>query len=564
MTGTSCASPSTTSRATPCIRRLLRAAGRVGAGADRPGRLRRAGADRLRRRHARARLRRRARLPQSKLAQIMSRFDLAEELDPASGVTATALHPATYMPTKMVIDAGVAPAHAARARRGRHLAPRRRPGGRRRQRRLLQPDASRTRAGRRRRYDADDRRALRELSQRLTGRLELRERAGGAAMPAHGSPRSASRSGHAGERPAARVQVGRRRAPPTPAAWPPARRAARARRRARRWSAPYVLRATSTSTRPPRFSLRQAVVRPCGWRSTSSSASSPARARTVSESCRRRSGATTCSPREPEVIAYGASPSSRSSVAEGERALADHVEVGVRVLVGRVEVEHEPVGLVRAVGAGRPRVRRHAVELGERDAHLRAADGVGDGAALAAARHLDAPDPVGHALRDLLLDHDGLVDARVPAPDVERALVHVRAHRGVDGGVVRGQVELGDPVGREQQLVRTADPDPAAPGPQGRVARRHPGKPIRTLHWQRRRRSCNNLFKPMQGSLKPPSEFDLPLSGTAIYGRPGRDRRQHVRRRPRPADRRDAAGARGRPADRPAAHARHVRHRASR
>jgi NAD(P)-dependent dehydrogenase (short-subunit alcohol dehydrogenase family) len=38
---------------------------------------------------------------QSKLAQIMFTFDLADEL-PAAGVTANALHPATYMPTKIV------------------------------------------------------------------------------------------------------------------------------------------------------------------------------------------------------------------------------------------------------------------------------------------------------------------------------------------------------------------------------------------------------------------------------------------------------------------------------
>jgi len=46
---------------------------------------------------------------QSKLAQIMHAFDLAEELH-GSGVTATALHPATFMDTKMVIDAGGTPA----------------------------------------------------------------------------------------------------------------------------------------------------------------------------------------------------------------------------------------------------------------------------------------------------------------------------------------------------------------------------------------------------------------------------------------------------------------------
>jgi NAD(P)-dependent dehydrogenase (short-subunit alcohol dehydrogenase family) len=38
---------------------------------------------------------------QSKLAQILDAFDLADDLDPAV-VTATALHPATYMPTKIV------------------------------------------------------------------------------------------------------------------------------------------------------------------------------------------------------------------------------------------------------------------------------------------------------------------------------------------------------------------------------------------------------------------------------------------------------------------------------
>jgi NAD(P)-dependent dehydrogenase (short-subunit alcohol dehydrogenase family) len=46
---------------------------------------------------------------QSKLAQIMFTFDLAEELA-GTGVTATCLHPATYMPTKMVREVGVAPA----------------------------------------------------------------------------------------------------------------------------------------------------------------------------------------------------------------------------------------------------------------------------------------------------------------------------------------------------------------------------------------------------------------------------------------------------------------------
>ena len=45
---------------------------------------------------------------QSKLAQIMFTFDLAEELD-GSALGATCLHPATYMPTQMVLAAGVSP-----------------------------------------------------------------------------------------------------------------------------------------------------------------------------------------------------------------------------------------------------------------------------------------------------------------------------------------------------------------------------------------------------------------------------------------------------------------------
>jgi NAD(P)-dependent dehydrogenase (short-subunit alcohol dehydrogenase family) len=46
---------------------------------------------------------------QSKLAQVMFTLDLADECDPRS-VTANCLHPGTFMPTKMVLAAGVTPA----------------------------------------------------------------------------------------------------------------------------------------------------------------------------------------------------------------------------------------------------------------------------------------------------------------------------------------------------------------------------------------------------------------------------------------------------------------------
>jgi NAD(P)-dependent dehydrogenase (short-subunit alcohol dehydrogenase family) len=101
---------------------------------------------------------------QSKLAQVMFTFDLAAELDPGE-VTANALHPGTYMPTKMVTAAGIAPltplehgvdatwrliADPALERvSGRYF------NGTRESR----PDGQA--------LDADDRRALRELSERL-------------------------------------------------------------------------------------------------------------------------------------------------------------------------------------------------------------------------------------------------------------------------------------------------------------------------------------------------------------------------------------------------------------
>jgi NAD(P)-dependent dehydrogenase (short-subunit alcohol dehydrogenase family) len=45
---------------------------------------------------------------QSKLAQVVLAVDLGEELA-GTGVAATALHPGTLMPTRMVADAGITP-----------------------------------------------------------------------------------------------------------------------------------------------------------------------------------------------------------------------------------------------------------------------------------------------------------------------------------------------------------------------------------------------------------------------------------------------------------------------
>jgi NAD(P)-dependent dehydrogenase (short-subunit alcohol dehydrogenase family) len=102
---------------------------------------------------------------QSKLAQVMFTFDLADELD-GSGVTATTLHPATFMATSMVRDAGIEPVSSVEQ-------------GLEATWRLVADPAldgvtgaffNGTQAARaeEQAYDRDARRTLRELSQQLT------------------------------------------------------------------------------------------------------------------------------------------------------------------------------------------------------------------------------------------------------------------------------------------------------------------------------------------------------------------------------------------------------------
>jgi NAD(P)-dependent dehydrogenase (short-subunit alcohol dehydrogenase family) len=103
---------------------------------------------------------------QSKLAQVMLSFDLAEELGEA-GVRANCLHPATYMPTKMVTQAGISPTSSLEQ-------------GTRAVLRLVADPALDGVSGRYfngegeapahpQAYDPDARRRLRELSERLAG-----------------------------------------------------------------------------------------------------------------------------------------------------------------------------------------------------------------------------------------------------------------------------------------------------------------------------------------------------------------------------------------------------------
>jgi NAD(P)-dependent dehydrogenase (short-subunit alcohol dehydrogenase family) len=103
---------------------------------------------------------------QSKLAQVMFTFDLAEELR-EDEVSATCLHPATYMPTKMVRAAGVDP--TSTLEEGvqatlRLVADPELDGVTGRYYNRLQPSEPHPQAN-----DAAARRRLRELSDRLCG-----------------------------------------------------------------------------------------------------------------------------------------------------------------------------------------------------------------------------------------------------------------------------------------------------------------------------------------------------------------------------------------------------------
>ena len=103
---------------------------------------------------------------QSKLAMVAWTFDLAERLA-GTGVTATVLHPGTYMPTKMVLAAGVEPLDSLESgvrATLRLIADPELEGVTGRYYDRLEEARARTQA-----YDAGARRRLRELSERLVG-----------------------------------------------------------------------------------------------------------------------------------------------------------------------------------------------------------------------------------------------------------------------------------------------------------------------------------------------------------------------------------------------------------
>ena len=106
---------------------------------------------------------------QSKLAQVLFTFDLAAELDP-DGVTVNALHPATFMPTKIVSSPISTIAQGVEATM-RLIAARDAETGTGRFYNSLDEGRANDQA-----YDLAVRRQLRELSEQLTGLLQGRHR----------------------------------------------------------------------------------------------------------------------------------------------------------------------------------------------------------------------------------------------------------------------------------------------------------------------------------------------------------------------------------------------------
>ena len=157
-------------------------------------------------------------------------------------------------------------------------------------------------------------------------------------------------------------------------------------------------------------------------------------------------------PFEPDVFTQLGQAELVQQIAKRERRRAQHV----RLVFGRIEVEDADVGVVQVRRARRPHVRRDAVLIGHPEQRSRVADErMVHGAALL--RHLDALQPLGEALRDVLLQEALLADAARIALHRDRTAADVRQHDRRDRLVVGGELALGDAIVREQHLLRMRD-----------------------------------------------------------------------------------------------------------
>ena len=164
-------------------------------------------------------------------------------------------------------------------------------------------------------------------------------------------------------------------------------------------------------------------------------------------------------PRDPDVFGKHSS-SSRSSVSLTSRATS--IDVLERRALGRVEVEHDPVGPVGLVDARRPRVQVDAAHVRHpQERELVVHERVVDDLLLALARRCRE-----RALRSI---HSGMCDGALlleevlalPAVGValhrERPSAQVRDEDLRDVAVVRDEIALRDPLVRPERLVEVRE-----------------------------------------------------------------------------------------------------------
>ena len=274
------------------------------------------------------------------------------------------------------------------------------------------------------------------------------------AMSAQGSPlerrRRSTLSPSSG-----RSAASSRTARPTRSGWPRARPAAAGPRRAARPSGRRRCASRRRGCARRARALRNSVVSSSGWRAASSSAAGAPNGLTSSKVARRRSGVHTWMPFEPVTWANGSSPISRSRSPVAARRAAD----GGEVRAGRrVEVEHEPVGLAQLVGARQPDVRRDRVLADEVDELRRRSSRRAWVTVPPRLSDLDSLDrSSGSGPGVFFWKKPSAVDPVGVAHQAQRPVAHVGEHPLGDLLVVVGDVGLGEPVGREQQLVGAGD-----------------------------------------------------------------------------------------------------------
>ncbi len=163
---------------------------------------------------------------------------------------------------------------------------------------------------------------------------------------------------------------------------------------------------------------------------------------------------------------------SQAHLAQQRRHLLRGCTHCAEVVTGGIQVEHQPVGLVRAVGQGEPAVEGDHPLVGQvGEIGLGGAEHMLHGAAFAGTLQGHAPQPVREMLGALLLEEALRADAVGEALQGQGPVAQVGQHEFRHGPVVVDDLALGDAVFREQDLVQVLELQAAVADP-------HPGHEV--------------------------------------------------------------------------------------